>query len=145
MEDKMNECVITKKFNCPYKVINGRRCSCCKIPDIEFKKIIEKWEGMKTGQYFEATDGGVFVLSLVEQVEVKEEYIYKVTLIGVSPSVAGRRWQEPVEVENPGDITEEEMKRITGRWVFKRIEEWDRENIAWHFTDKTPDLDRDNF
>jgi len=28
-----NECVITKKFNCSHKVISGKKCTYCKIPD----------------------------------------------------------------------------------------------------------------
>ncbi len=29
---KVSECIITKRFDCPNKEINGKLCSSCKIP-----------------------------------------------------------------------------------------------------------------
>jgi len=34
MYEDLEECVITHKFICPHKIISGKHCIYCKIPDL---------------------------------------------------------------------------------------------------------------
>jgi len=62
----MNECIITQKFDCPHKVIEGKICTYCKIPD-SHTLVILYTDGLKSGK-------NLFVLDQSSSSSTRDKY-----------------------------------------------------------------------